>query len=80
MKYLNQFHKDTTERSLKEIAEMKKTPLNYEEEYWRHKAMNKISRELENNPTVTSENWKQYCDEAMERERETFDKENEKKS
>jgi hypothetical protein len=39
--YLNEFHRKTTEESLKAIEEMKKTPINYEEEYARHFRMQK---------------------------------------
>ena len=63
----NKFHKASTERSLKEIAQMKKTPMNYEEEYRRHKMMLKVCAELDRNPQVTQENWGQYYEEAMER-------------
>ncbi len=46
-KYINQFHKETTGRTLKSIAEMKKTPMSYEEEYARHKKMAADERERE---------------------------------
>jgi len=49
MKYLNQFQKETTEKSLKAIAEMKKTPINYEEELKRHKEIQKESTDIGNN-------------------------------
>lgn len=39
MKYLNKFHQETTERTLKKIAEMKKTPVDYEKEVKRHREM-----------------------------------------
>lgn len=47
MEYLNQFHKETTEKSLKAIAEMKKTPINYEEELERHNQIHIRAAKLE---------------------------------
>lgn len=46
-KYLNQFHKESTERQLKAIAEMKKSPMNYEKELEKHKRISQIGREME---------------------------------
>ncbi len=43
----NQFHKDSIERCLKAIAEMKKKPMNYEEEYARHKKMSELAKQAE---------------------------------
>lgn len=37
--YLNLFHKESSERKIKAIQEMKKTPMNYEQELMRHKKM-----------------------------------------
>lgn len=54
-KYLNQFHKDSTEKSLKAIAEMKKTPINYEEELARHQKIQIISTQLEEEYLKTKE-------------------------
>lgn len=39
MKYLNKFHQESTERKLKKIAEMRKTPVDYEKEVKRHREM-----------------------------------------
>lgn len=46
MKYLNQFHKESTEKSLKAIAEMKKSPVNYEEELKKHERISQLGREV----------------------------------
>lgn len=45
--YLNKYHKETTERTLKAIEEMKKSPINYEEELKRHEEIHKRSAKLE---------------------------------
>jgi len=46
MEYLNQFHKDSTLKCLKEIEEQKKLPLNAEEESKKHFEMHKKLKEL----------------------------------
>ncbi len=47
MAYHNQFEKEAMEKSLKAIAEKKKSPMNYEEELKRHIKMHKDLREAE---------------------------------
>jgi hypothetical protein len=42
-KYINDFHKESVEKKLKAIEEMKKTPANYEEELKRHSRINQES-------------------------------------
>ncbi|MEG1909368.1 MAG: hypothetical protein RR190_00170 [Bacteroidales bacterium] len=54
MEYLNQFHKESTERCLKKIAEMK-TPINYEEELKRHQEMHRKEKEREGREGVLRE-------------------------
>lgn len=46
--YLNQFHKESTERCFKELEEQKKLPLNSKEEVQKHLEMHK--RIAENYP------------------------------
>ena len=44
--YLNQFHKESTERKLRKIQEWRKQPLNYERELKRQQEMHKRLAEL----------------------------------
>lgn len=45
-RYLNQFHKESTERKLRKMEEWKKQPLNYEVELKRQQEMHKKLAEL----------------------------------
>lgn len=71
----DKFHQNSTEKSLKAIAEMKKKPINYEEEYRRHFLMNKVCNQLDLDPTVTKENWKEKYNERMVIAEKIYDKE-----
>lgn len=64
MKYFNQFHKESTEKSLKALAEMKKQPINYEEELKRHEEIHERAAVLDKE---MEENWRKK---KAEKERE----------
>ncbi len=46
-KYLNQFHKESTERCLKYLANRKNRSINYDEELKRHQEMHRKAKEAE---------------------------------
>jgi hypothetical protein len=50
-KYLNQFHKESTERSLRYLEERKKRPIDLEREYRVHREISQMGRnKSEENP------------------------------
>lgn len=53
--FINDFHRESTERCLREIQEMKKTPVDYEKEYRFHYLMNKAWDIVERDPTIAKE-------------------------
>lgn len=45
--WLNTFHRESTLQSCYAILEMKKTKMNYEEEYARHKRLHEVANKME---------------------------------
>lgn len=56
--YLNQFHKESTEKAMLSIQEMKKTPFNYEKELKRQAEMLQRAEQLDKEAEQNWENQK----------------------